>query len=1614
MGSTEEDGRSGERWWESTKLSPSDLRQRSESWSLAADAATATLLQSISQRLVSRTHEVEGALEKVLEETDRVMTVISNTNNAFHMLANTQFIENRTYQDDADVVREKTQPKEKPAAGEEDVLTRCKNAIIDGLSLVSRSYERHEMQDSDSEDEDSPGSPVPVYALIDPYEGKPLPLIIGSGGFMADDKVGLQETSSSEDNSKMTLSPAETDTEDELDVDDLTGRRLQKDQPIPASSSKAVDDDSDSDWSDEDFPHPVNNVTGVDKPKSPQSTNDEGEDEDDADFFGPSKTTQSITKNGPNVSSQISKKLNINAATAHISSRGRGLDSDSDDDGDLFGTRRESSIPSAGLFGNTQPPSASRGGNSNDLFGEQNTHTPSEPSVGVENVRAMPNPTRAGPHAVSRPQKSGSNLFASDTDDDEGDLFSSKTSSTTKTRSQSGKAKNQPDQPSTPSTNLFSSDEDGGLFSPATPHTQGTSNNKEDYEQKDEPPPIPSGRKVPVGGINIFGSAVTSAIRRQQSDSEPSDDERSIRGGSRSSSASLTKPEPQPSQGPSLKAANSGKNLDGGGLFDEDDEDLFGSISKKPEATSFKTVSDQTKPLSSTSVDKMKDPDERKNLFKNITSGNSQGQQTAINSSGGLFSDDDDDLFGAPFKAEKKYSTLPTTPAVKSSSSTENAAESGVISSGPAKKPNPSQDVQKTSPPVKVHEVPKVPSTSLFSSPSDDDEDLFFPSSSSMTVKSSAFVTEPPPLPPAGTVSSISENSESSMNHDDHHSSTTSMPQVIKTQESPKTISISSNDKSINMAANQREQGPLSNSLFSSSDDDDLFSSVLKTTHEDATLTQKHKDRTESFKTKEDPPIRSESIISNTTDNTSSQKSKPNLDIFGSPDDIFVPKSKLKDNLPTEGTKPSQSFKTQTRAEKSDLFAAIDSEDDIFSSVSNSSSSGKPAPKSDKDGSSLFGSFDDDIFADAQKGSKSGDASEPKPHVNMKGKKDIFDSSAQPQHQKESPSLTVVTAAGQTDTVITSSVSDRDNPPTLPAETEGSTTPLASERESFPSENLTKVVHKPPVGGVALFGGDELSARINKQKSLLGEREVKDEKVKEEGSKPVSEKTVVKEEKGDRFNKIGSIFDGEVDDSDLFGVTQVKPEKNLFSGLGRESPPPLPTTTVEPSPHSNEKLESSLPPLKEPQLENVKLSEGESIINANDKNRDVDEPGKGGTEVKSEKTEQIVAVEKEILEIKPKKKPPRGGVSMFGGGGIGGKELLAKVQQRKSILEPDSESESDDDDGPVTISPGTSPHKEEITTVSSVKLLTPISPISPMSPLSPVFASEVVWPKSGGQESSVSFDEPAPSTTLQSLNKSRNRGSLKRRPPSRSHRRSRLEENSPGAPNISTSKEYTAPADTVTSSVPEYTSQDRQRTCQEKELSVNDSSVSPDKQRQLDSIFCDDSTQSDIISNYVNTEVKNTVENKEQSTDIVSKKEKRNTALKKKQKDESNDDDLFGRSKSALNEAKVKSISKGTNNSLFGVSDSDDEDLFGEAKLRTSSVKASESSSKHNSSTKTLVKSHPAQSLFGNDDDDIFGSSSKAEKVSASVPRKGSTSKPKSNLKPSSEPFEDPLLSNLK
>ncbi|KAK8753449.1 hypothetical protein OTU49_004503, partial [Cherax quadricarinatus] len=866
-------------WWSSNKVTPGDLCQYAESWSLAADAATATLLQSISQRLVSRTHEVEGALKRVLEESDRVFTTISNTNNAFHMLANTQFIENRTYQDE-DVVAAETTPSVPESAGsEDDVIERCRQAITDGLELVGRCYELHEIQDSDSDDEDdSPASTVAVYTVMDPYESKALPFIIGSSAFMADDKVGLHDVSSSEENSKNTLSPDETASEDEVEGDDEGSL---KSKPIPAWSSKMMDEESDSDWSEEEeATRPIASVLPAVNRKPRLLLSDD--DDHDQDFFTTTTQQQKQT------------------VTADDDSNKTGLCSEEDED-DLFRGGPQH------LPAHHHPPPPPLLLPSNNTTKER-----SKLSAGVENVRARPEPGRPTRPAVSRPQRNGISLFVSDDDDDD-DLFSSKLTSTGKSKLPSSGAKRRFDEASA-SADISSDDETA--------------------------PPQPSARKVPAGGVNVFGTAVTSAIRRApSSDSEASDGGWSPERSSAGSLSSAGKSKSRAAPGPVAKVADTGKLSGGGGLFDDDDDedDLFGSIATKSHAGHATVVSQTNRNSDMTSA-----------VTKSF--GNESGAGTTNTAKSDRLFSDDDDPFGTPVY-DKHVVPAPALPASKlpnTTSSTSKTLDEGSYKSSP----------------IVISSAPKTTSDSLFGSLSDDD--LFAPSGTIMAANSSVFASEPPPLPPQDTTSSNDKSA-------------------------PLTLG-STNDRSAPLTSAKAPK-PLPSTLFgSSSDDDDLFSPMSKPVHAGPRVVQKSRGQEGFPQAKEDQRTNLESplpedriphginsqkldtnrgILGTSTENlgkldtnagilgTSTENlEKLNTDrgILGSStEDLFNTSSRTAGDLPV----PSNS---QTLMERPGLSASLD-DDDIFSGIS-------PLPTasqvigSDGQSTNIFVLDDeDDIFA---------------------------------------------------------------------------------------------------------------------------------------------------------------------------------------------------------------------------------------------------------------------------------------------------------------------------------------------------------------------------------------------------------------------------------------------------------------------------------------------------------------------------------------------------------------------------------------------------------------------------------------------------------------------------
>uniref|UniRef100_A0A3P9K3T8 Uncharacterized protein n=1 Tax=Oryzias latipes TaxID=8090 RepID=A0A3P9K3T8_ORYLA len=84
-----EDAHIWERPW-----SVEEIRQHSANWSLAADSGLFLYLQDFSQKMLSKTHEIEKQLDSLIRDTKATDSRLHSVFNDFLMLSNTQFIEN--------------------------------------------------------------------------------------------------------------------------------------------------------------------------------------------------------------------------------------------------------------------------------------------------------------------------------------------------------------------------------------------------------------------------------------------------------------------------------------------------------------------------------------------------------------------------------------------------------------------------------------------------------------------------------------------------------------------------------------------------------------------------------------------------------------------------------------------------------------------------------------------------------------------------------------------------------------------------------------------------------------------------------------------------------------------------------------------------------------------------------------------------------------------------------------------------------------------------------------------------------------------------------------------------------------------------------------------------------------------------------------------------------------------------------------------------------------------------------------------------------------------------------------------------------------------------------
>ncbi|XP_063347433.1 WASH complex subunit 2 isoform X6 [Pelmatolapia mariae] len=692
-----------------------EMRQNSANWSLAADSGLFLFLQDFSQRMLSKTHEIEKQLDSLIRDTKTTDSCLHSVFNDFLMLSNTQFIENRVYDEEVEETVPKTEASEKKPEQEKsreqkeaELIPKMQEAVNYGLKVLESAFEHLDIKagNSDSEDEEVSDRADAILEPKDLYVDRPLPYLIGSQAFMEQDDVGLGDLSSDEmsvDSDRDSVIESEDDKEEVHSDDDFNQEEEVHDSIKKKSSMVSYEDDEEDDEDsdifgesdkedDEDTQNtgpssfadelaarikgePFNKPEGdraslASKKKSksrkePKPAKPQAAEEDSDDMFKPPKMEDDDDEEDDEFSPFGGK--------SGLFSGGKGL-FDDDDEGDLFSEAPKPAVSQEKKAVNESVKSTEESAEptksikkipvgavsifpESSLFSSGNN---SESEESKQNGTPAPKTTAPSKQVPVGAVGGGGGLFDDEEDDD--DFFGGKS------RKKADSEKSKPKK----AVDLFSNDDDddddGDIFSDKFSAAPPPQNKKEVVAEKEKPPE----KKMPAGAISMFGPGTKSLLseglkKRQPSTSEES--EKAEENGLPPDVGSAAVKQPQKPQTR--------------GLFSDDDEDtqVFSTNIKsqsKPETTG------QSKPAKAPLS--LFDDEDEEDLFASVAKSKPKPPQAKASTpqptkpvSSSLFSDDEDQWLSSKSSATKPETK---TGGMKSSAS----APSSLPSAIPAQK----------------------------------------------------------------------------------------------------------------------------------------------------------------------------------------------------------------------------------------------------------------------------------------------------------------------------------------------------------------------------------------------------------------------------------------------------------------------------------------------------------------------------------------------------------------------------------------------------------------------------------------------------------------------------------------------------------------------------------------------------------------------------------------------------------------------------------------------------------------------------------------------------------------------------------------------------------------
>ncbi|KAL3887964.1 hypothetical protein ACJMK2_000349 [Sinanodonta woodiana] len=703
VGGTSTGDRSWERPW-----TLEEIRKGASNWSLAGDSGLLLYLQEFSQKMIARTHEIEKEVENLVHEAKLTDVRVSSVINDFIMLANTQFVENRVYDEDVsheEVVQEekKTEVQEKTKEQREaELISKVTEAVKLGVEVIDQFFDKLDanVANSDSEDEDDTAYKVdPIFEAKANEEGE------SDHGSLSESEPEVDKKDQSE--SEYSYSESDSDSgkppprkpaavsDSDTDESDSEGDLFSPGKEDDESDNEDDDREEDSEEEKESQEKSKAPLTGfaaelaakIGVPQAKPSA-DPDEDEKEKERQAPKETKKRSDTKG----SKGGKKKETDSKTSKSTKKDKGAEEDPfgqpDEDDDPFGTAGGLfSSKKKGLFDEDEEEG---GGLFDDVIEKKGKEKERKKKDSESDKEEKSHKARSRTSSGKNLPAGGVSIFG----DDGGDLFSSVKEESIKEKVTPAVEKK---QPSFGGGGLFEEEEEDDLFGTQTKSTSKVKQEKtesqpvkkpvisdlfgdeEDEEdgllgsgslvkkkEDEETKPKKTEKKLPSGAVSMFGGApnpLNAALRQKmglphlsdEEDNDALDGDKSHNENIKSSqsAASISSISKLPQD---RKIGRSGSQSSS--LFDEDPDDALFAEPIKPRASSI--TKGKTKPTTSLFGDEEAEEDLFSAMSKSkpvVSKAESSKAQTVSSktAAASLFDEEDEeeDLFAATSSKQK-------------------------------------------------------------------------------------------------------------------------------------------------------------------------------------------------------------------------------------------------------------------------------------------------------------------------------------------------------------------------------------------------------------------------------------------------------------------------------------------------------------------------------------------------------------------------------------------------------------------------------------------------------------------------------------------------------------------------------------------------------------------------------------------------------------------------------------------------------------------------------------------------------------------------------------------------------------------------------------------------